>query len=81
MVHVARIHIYFLVTSLRLRGSSRFVTFRENGGMEARRCRYHEPLHCAIDRAESADADIEMTWRKAFPAICDYGTVAKENRL
>ena len=25
--------------------------------------------HCATDRAESADADIEMTRRKAFPAI------------
>src|SRR2546423_961838 len=28
-----------------------------------------EPLHCATDRAESADADIEMARRKAFPAI------------
>src|ERR1035437_302136 len=27
------------------------------------------PLHCATDRAESADADLEMTRRKAFPAI------------
>ena len=27
------------------------------------------PKRCATDRAESADADIEMTRRKAFPAI------------
>jgi hypothetical protein len=33
---------------------------------------------CVTDRAESADADIEMTRRKAFPAI-HYGTVAIEN--
>src|SRR5438046_6852654 len=36
---------------------------------------------CATDRAKSADADIEMTRRKAFPAILRLRTVATENRL
>src|SRR6266852_2806030 len=36
---------------------------------------------CAADRAESADADIEMTRRKHFRPFYDYGTVATENRL
>src|SRR6266853_223190 len=36
-----------------------------------RKTALYEPSHphCATDRAESADAHIEMTWRKAFPAI------------
>ena len=37
--------------------------------------------HYATDWAESADAEVEITRRKAFPPFYDYGTVATENRL
>ena len=35
----------------------------------------------ATDRAESADADIEMTSATHFRPFHDYGTVATENRM
>ena len=37
--------------------------------------------HYATDWAESADAEVKITRRKAFPPFYDYGTVATETRL